>query len=222
MKRTAFLVENEDTPHVRKGTAMQLEFPQGRYLFLTGYADIEGMAGKLISNLATIPTYAKGAEGLVNIRDDMEARGIILALNDPYSYEYMISDVFDAKELYHISSVLGTDASKFSYDDLEMAVSAGLEKYRSGESGFTDRLVPMWKGKSRYKYSMVQVPAGCAPDKAPESLRGYGRYEIRRGKEGGIVLRDTESITYESLIYSLPGIDRSFAGYAGRIPITYA
>jgi hypothetical protein len=219
MERNAFLVENANASHVKEGLAMQLEFPEGRYLFITGYSGmVTGVTEGLISNLATIPTYTEAADDLLQIRDDAERRGIIRKWR---GWRMKASSAFDKNELDYISSKLGIGVSKLSYQDLGIAVSAELEKHICGKSCFTDRLVPMWKGKTRYKYSPVDVPVDCWFDETPESLMGFGRYEIRKGKEGGVVLSEGKPVDYDKLIYALPGIDRSFADYAGRLKITY-
>lgn len=218
MKKTAFLIKNANTPHVKEGIAMQLQFEKDRYIFLTGYSGlVSGVTEDLISNLATIPTHAKEADDLVQIRDDIETRGVLMKWK---GRGMKAADAFDEIELDYMSSRLGMDATRLSYNDLRVAVSAELLKYRNGESGFTDRLVPAWKGKTTCKYTPIDVPADFWFDETPESLKGFGHYELAKG-DSGIVLRDGKPADHGTLIYELPGIDRNFADYAGRQKITY-
>jgi hypothetical protein len=219
MRRKAVLVENANAPHVKEGMAMQLEFQKGRYLFLTGYSGlVPGVTEDLVSNLAVIPEYEEAAGDLLKIRDDVERRSAIRLFKDS---RMKPGAVFTREELSYISSIIGVDASVLSYIELEDAVSAGLSGLRKGVSGFTDRLVPMWKGKTRCKYSAVPVPVDLWFGETPESLKGFGHYEIRRGKEGGITLSEGKPVDYATFTYVLPGIDTSFADYAGRLKITY-
>jgi hypothetical protein len=220
MKKTAFIVENAAAPHVKKGVAMQLEFPQGRYLFLTGYSgSVPGVTEDLISNLAVIPTYAEAAGDLLKIRDDVASRGIIRAFE---GRRMKVGSVFDRDEIDYMSSKLGISVSKLSYPDLEMEISAGLSKYRNGESGFTERIVSMWKGKTRYKYSTVNVPVDLWFDETPESLKGFGHYDISRRKDGIIVLSEGKPVDCADFAYTLPGIDQGFADRAGGLKIIYS